>query len=218
MKINNVETLFEKTLQDSQLSLKQQDVLKASLKLFAIQGFDRTTSSEIAAQAGVSEGTVFKQFKTEQGILKALLEPFIEQVIPMAATEFLSEIKLNQFSDFESFLHYVIQDRMTFAVANLQQLKVFLQEIIHNPKVLETLSTKWATMVRGNINRLLGYFKQQGQLVDWPDERIIRYFVSTVLGYILPLVLFDVTGAFDVEQKSAEATEFLVCGLTPKSE
>jgi len=155
MKINNVETLFEKTLQDSQLSLKQQDVLKASLNLFAIQGFDRTTSSEIAAQAGVSEGTVFKQFKTKQGILKALLEPFIEQVIPMAATEFLSEIKLNQFSDFESFLHYVIQDRMTFAVANLQQLKVFLQEIIHNPKVLETLSTKWATVVRGNINRLL---------------------------------------------------------------
>jgi len=218
MKINNVETLFEKTLQDSQLSLKQQNVLKASLNLFAVQGFDRTTSSEIASQAGVSEGTVFKQFKTKQGILKALLEPFIEQVVPMVATEFMSEIKLNQFSDFESFLHYVIQDRMNFAAANLKQLRIFVQEIVHSPEVLQTLSTKWAARVTDNINRLLNRFKEQGQLIDWPNERILRYFVSVAAGYVVPLVIFNVNGQFDVEQKSAEATEFLVRGLTPKLE
>jgi len=217
MKINNVETLFEKTLQDSQLSLKQQQVLKASLNLFAVQGFDRTTSSEIAAQAGVSEGTVFKQFKTKQGILKALLEPFIEQVIPMAATEFLGEIKLNQFDDLESFLRYVIQDRMTFAVNNLQQLRIFVQEIVHNPEVLKTLSVKWAVMVTDNINRLLNHFKEQGQLVDWPNGRIVRYFVSVVAGYVVPIVILNVNGQFDVEQKSVEATEFLMRGLAPKS-
>jgi len=217
MKINNVETLFEKTLQDSQLSLKQQQVLKASLNLFAVQGFDRTTSSEIAAQAGVSEGTVFKQFKTKQGILKPLLEPFIEQVIPMAATEFLGEIKLNQFDDLESFLRYVIQDRMTFAVNNLQQLRIFVQEIVHNPEVLKTLSVKWAVMVTDNINRLLNHFKEQGQLVDWPNGRIVRYFVSVVAGYVVPIVILNVNGQLDVEQKSVEATEFLMRGLAPKS-
>jgi len=217
MKINNVETLFEKTLQDSQLSLKQQQVLKASLNLFAVQGFERTTSSEIAAQAGVSEGTVFKQFKTKQGILKALLEPFIEQVIPMAATEFLGEIKLNQFDDLESFLRYVIQDRMTFAVNNLQQLRIFVHEIVHNPEVLKTLSVKWAVMVTDNINRLLNHFKEQGQLVDWPNGRIVRYFVSVVAGYVVPIVILNVNGQFDVEQKSVEATEFLMRGLAPKS-
>jgi len=217
MKINNVETLFEKTLQDSQLSLKQQQVLKASLNLFAVQGFDRTTSSEIAAQAGVSEGTVFKQFKTKQGILKAFLDPFIEQVIPMVATEFLGEIKLNEFDDLESFLRYVIQDRMTFAVNNLQQLRIFVQEIVHNPEVLKTLSVKWAVMVTDNINRLLNHFKEQGQLVDWPNGRIVRYFVSVVAGYVVPIVILNVNGQLDVEQKSVEATEFLMRGLAPKS-
>ncbi|OAU92704.1 TetR family transcriptional regulator, partial [Lacticaseibacillus rhamnosus] len=73
MKPHNITDLFSASLADSQLSTKQQAVLKASLKLFSEQGYDRTSTQEIARVAQVSEGTVYKQFKTKEGILRALL-------------------------------------------------------------------------------------------------------------------------------------------------
>ena len=66
MKPHNITDLFSASLADSQLSTKQQAVLKASLKLFSEQGYDRTSTQEIARVAQVSEGTVYKQFKTKE--------------------------------------------------------------------------------------------------------------------------------------------------------
>ena len=60
MKPHNITDLFSASLADSQLSTKQQAVLKASLKLFSEQGYDRTSTQEIARVAQVSEGTVYK--------------------------------------------------------------------------------------------------------------------------------------------------------------
>ena len=68
MQPHNLTDLFSSSLAESQLSAKQQAVLKASLNLFSEQGFDRTSTKDIAQLAGVSEGTVYKQFKTKEGV------------------------------------------------------------------------------------------------------------------------------------------------------
>jgi len=146
MQVNNVEALFQKTLQDSDLTAKQQAVLSVSLNLFAAQGFDRTSTSEIAQAAGVSEGTVFKQFKTKDGILRAILDPVLDHVVPMAATEFMTEIDAAKITDFESFLAYVLEDRMAFALENQQQIKVFAQELIHQPNLIQALLDRVQTL------------------------------------------------------------------------
>lgn len=92
MHTRNITDLFSASLAKSNLSAKQQAVLKASLALFASQGFDRTSTKEIAETAQVSEGTVYKQFKTKDGILQALLAPMIRQVMPNVLTEFVNEV------------------------------------------------------------------------------------------------------------------------------
>lgn len=50
------------------------DILNAATSLFATKGFRETTTSELAALTGVSEGTVFYHFKTKEGVLLAVLE------------------------------------------------------------------------------------------------------------------------------------------------
>jgi len=215
MQVNNVETLFKKTLQESNLSAKQQAVLQVSLTLFAVQGFDRTSTSEIAQAAGVSEGTVFKQFKTKAGILKAILNPILDQVVPMVATEFLAEIKATEFKDLQSLLQYVLQDRMTFAIENQQQLKVFVQEMIRNPELMTALATKVEQAITGPIGKALQQFKDQGQLVAWPNVRIARYVMGVLVSYVAPQILFTPAETFDVTKASTDAAEFLIRGLTP---
>ncbi|MFC6181250.1 TetR/AcrR family transcriptional regulator [Lactiplantibacillus daowaiensis] len=217
MQVNNLETLFKKTLAASKLTAKQQAVLQVSLNLFSEQGFDGTSTSEIAKAAGVSEGTVFKQFKTKEGILKALLNPVLDDVIPMAAGEFLTEVNQHDLPDFQQLLEYIVADRMTFVLENQKQIRVFAQEIIRNPQILQGLQERAMDIIQGAAGDFLQRYKDSGQLIDWPIGQIVQYLLGTILSYVLPQVLLGATEDFDIQKASAEAAAFLARGLAPEA-
>jgi len=52
---------------------KQLSILNAALKLFAQQGFSATPTSQIAKEAGVSEGLIFRHFGKKDGLLAAVI-------------------------------------------------------------------------------------------------------------------------------------------------
>lgn len=52
---------------------KQLSILNAALRLFAQQGFSATPTSQIAKEAGVSEGLIFRHFGKKDGLLKAVI-------------------------------------------------------------------------------------------------------------------------------------------------
>lgn len=54
-------------------------ILQAAKKLFAKKGFADTTISEIAAQAGVAEGTIYEYFKNKQDLLLAITREYFRQ-------------------------------------------------------------------------------------------------------------------------------------------
>lgn len=53
---------------------KQQNILKAALKLFASEGYNATSTSKVAREACVSEGLIFRHFVNKEGLLKAIIE------------------------------------------------------------------------------------------------------------------------------------------------
>lgn len=53
----------------------RQDILDASLVLFAEQGYDKTSLREIAEQVGVTKAALYYHFPSKEQILAALLEP-----------------------------------------------------------------------------------------------------------------------------------------------
>lgn len=58
---------------------KQQNILKAALKLFASEGYASTSTSKVAREAGVSEGLIFRHFKNKEGLLAAVLQGGMEK-------------------------------------------------------------------------------------------------------------------------------------------
>ena len=54
------------------MTKKQENILKAALKLFATEGYASTSTSKVARQAGVSEGLIFRHFKNKEGLLNAI--------------------------------------------------------------------------------------------------------------------------------------------------
>ena len=55
---------------------KRKQLLASARALFVELGFDDTTTKRIAAHAGVSEGVVFHQFGSKQGLFSALVKAF----------------------------------------------------------------------------------------------------------------------------------------------
>ena len=53
---------------------KKELILNKSLELFSSKGFESTSTRSIADAAEVSEGLIFKHFKSKIGLLSALLK------------------------------------------------------------------------------------------------------------------------------------------------
>ncbi len=75
----------------SSMTERQENIILVALKLFADQGYESTPTSQIAKEAGVSEGLIFKHFTNKEGLLAAIVSSGTEkirQVIqPILATD-----------------------------------------------------------------------------------------------------------------------------------
>lgn len=55
------------------MTKKRNQILNTALELFANEGYQNTSTSKIACQAGVSEGLIFKHFQSKEGLLSAVV-------------------------------------------------------------------------------------------------------------------------------------------------
>ena len=194
-------------IQLMRLSDKQKRVLIASLTLFSEVGFEKTTSLDIARRAEVSEGTVFSYFKTKEGILNTLLLLFFDQVIPETIELFTDQKVLCNDESVTVFFRSMIEDRLNFLINNRDIIKILFSRCLIDSSWFE----KTESIVQNNIvtplNPILDNYKVKGELVNWPNERIIRNIISLMLSYAVPSILNS--KAIDVGIVSDEMIEIL---------
>ncbi len=70
---------------------KQEKILTTAMTLFAHQGFASTSTSQVAREAGVSEGLIFRHFNNKEGLLNAILQQGLEKIEEMF--RYLGEIE-----------------------------------------------------------------------------------------------------------------------------
>lgn len=207
MVVNDVQSLFSASLDELELTEKQKAVLRASLQLFSKKGFADTSTREIAELAGVAEGTVYKQFKTKDGILAAIITPFIQQVVPKAATEFLVSIEQSASLNLEQFLRTIIINRLTFVSDNLPQLRIFIQQALTKPELLQQFGKMLTSLIAGPLGKQLQKYQKTGELVNLSLTRIVQYIITTILGYGLAAILAG--QPLEIKKASDEAVVFL---------
>lgn len=62
------------TWRDQQAIARRAQILETALRLFAMQGFDGTSTREIAQAAGISEGLIFHYFPTKEDLLNSVFD------------------------------------------------------------------------------------------------------------------------------------------------
>src|SRR5918999_6086068 len=66
------------TSRQRQAAARREQILKTALKLFAAQGFDATSTRQIAREVGIAEGLIFHYFPTKASLLAAILQDRLE--------------------------------------------------------------------------------------------------------------------------------------------
>ena len=122
--MSEVLTSYEKKLNQQEMPAGKKKVLLAALHLFANHGFHATTTAEIAHQAGVSEGTIYKYFGSKKELLTALLIPILTTV----RDSFFGEIK--HYDHLSDLVKFIIDNRISFVRDNFDLIKIVMQELL----------------------------------------------------------------------------------------
>ena len=133
----------------------KQEILKASLELFSVQGFEATSISQIVNAVGIRKATLYSHFDGKQAILDAIVKQVLQQYgehsifartnwekdagnLPLTADEAVRMI--------QGQLRYILHDP---AISRARKMLVIEQ--FQNPE-LAKLQTKQ------NYSDVLGYF------------------------------------------------------------
>ncbi len=188
----SLQKFLEELKNEDEMTEKQRNILKASIKLFATKGFHATSTSEIAKEAGVAEGTIFRHYKSKKDILIATVAPMI---IKFAAPFILKDIQkiLSSTTDksFEEILTMLYRNRLELVETNTNHVRIIIQEAFFHDEIrtamINSLFKKGQALVLQVIEQKIA----AGELRPLPPEVIFRMAFSAMIGvfiqkYIMP--------------------------------
>lgn len=110
----------------------RQRILQAAMRLFARKGYDGTTTKDLANQAKVAEGTLFRHFANKKAILiEVATNGWIEIL-----TDLLTE--LSEMGNYKA-ISQVMRRRMLNMHANADLLRVCFIEAQYHPELRERI-------------------------------------------------------------------------------
>lgn len=185
----DIKTIYEQTLAKmTDLTDRQKAVLRAALKLFAAQGFEATTTAQIAAEAGVASGSVYKHFNNKQGLLMAVLSPLFQGTLMTVADEFIDENFNDEYLSVEQFIKAIVTDRLYFISNNFQELKLLFGQVLAN----ETFKSELIEFLKNQLNKSavteIKRMQAAGIMVDLPLDIIFQLLFGMAIGYFGKLI------------------------------
>lgn len=213
----SVENLFRELSNSDETEInmtdKQISIISAAIEIFAEKGYSATSTSEIAKQAGVGEGTIFHHYKTKKDLLLSI--PGYLSMLSFSKTfpDNISNIFEYPYENFGDFLRDFISNRKKFIADNLVFIKVLFQEFPFHPelrtKVLELILTPGLTRINAIINR----YREKGQIGDIPNESIVSLILSTIFGYLFTNYIINFGFYVDTEKETDYLIQYIINGI-----
>jgi len=133
---------------------RRQQILQAAVKLFARQGFTRTTTKQIAREAGIAEGTIYLYFANKQDLLFSFLES--------KALESLQTFLANAPKDNEVIRDFLV-NRFALVEQGAGLMKVVFGEALFDPKFARVLRRRLLEPARKILTEFIAEGIREGR-------------------------------------------------------
>lgn len=156
---------------------RRQEILDAALACFARNGFHATTIQDIAREAGVSHGAIYRYFPNKEEMIEA-------------ATRRDREARARRFEEagkgrtpltaIDRLLGSYIESDATLDGANARQLRVVVfGEGVRNPRVNESIRATWLEVL-GEISSMVRRGQDAGEINPRLDADGVARVVAAV--------------------------------------
>ncbi|RHW49321.1 TetR/AcrR family transcriptional regulator [Lactobacillus bombicola] len=197
---------YKEEIENAKMPAGRKQVLLAGLKLFSENGFHATTTAEIANQAGVSEGTIYKYFHSKNDLLNKLLNPILHEI----QQNFF--LRIDDYHDLNTMLSFVVKDRVQFALVNFDFFKLILQEILTNQQFFKLFKIDFTDgNVKSYLERLKDRFKEINQ--ELTPVQIFRIFFGPIYAYTFERKILKVASTNETQDLELVKRQ-IMAGLT----
>jgi len=143
----------------------EERILEAALNLFSEKGYAGTATSEIAREAQVAEGTIFRYFPQKKDLLLKVVMKFIdtfgEQIVLSSLEKLYSE---HPEATPEELLKLIILDRFALLEKMGGHIRVLLIEMQYHPELVTLFADSIGAKAVRFGERVFGGFAERGLL------------------------------------------------------
>ncbi|MEC5424520.1 TetR/AcrR family transcriptional regulator [Virgibacillus sp. C22-A2] len=206
--------LVETLNQDNTMTQKQLQILEAAIKIISEKGYYNTSTSEIAKQAGVAEGTIFRHYRTKKDLLVAIVTPVVTNIsAPFFAEQFVDQAFSKSYQTFEEFLYAFVENRFEFVKTNVPLLKIVLQELSFHPEIQAAYKRAFTEKVHPAMCEVLNHYKKRGDLKDIPNQTMIRMAVPSIIGFLITRFIIQPNAEWNDEQEIKQTIDYIMNGI-----
>lgn len=167
--------------------LTEERILQAALNLFSEKGYSGASTQEIAREAQVAEGTIFRYFPQKKDLLRSVVLRFIDIVSDEIVLNPLERIyDENRGAPPEVMLKKIIMDRVALFNRMSDHMKVLLIEMQYHEEILEIFMDKVVRKMVRYGDKVFTDFVSMGTLRE--DIPAITAF-RTMIGAVALLLL-----------------------------
>ena len=185
----NILSSYLDIMKEEKMPPGKKKTIEAAIKLFAKQGYNGTSTLQIAKEAGVSQATVFKYFKTKEDLLYSITLP----VLPKLYLVFLGRVQ--NANSIQELIRYIVRDRFEFLEENSNTVKIIYSEILTNENLKkQVIESTLEIFDEFDIKKILHNYKKINPEINenLTTAEIIRSFAGPIITYVAQrFVLFE---------------------------
>jgi AcrR family transcriptional regulator len=173
------------TRQERKFADRWEQILKSAALLFAMKGYHRTTTKEIAEAADVSEGTLYNYFESKNDLLFGIVGQLAK------SQEEEDWLNSTPSTDLRQFFVSLLRQRGGFAEQNQAMLQAVLSEILADAQLRERFYQQVVQPTLQMVEKQLQLRVQLGQIRPIDIPMTARFVVALFNGLFLMRVLGD---------------------------
>jgi len=150
--------------------INEDDVFKAVIKLLVARGYERATTSEMAAAANMHEATLFRKYGSKVGLIERAIEHQLSTT-PLSHVTYTGDLQADLYAILDA---YVATNEEYGEI-----MPLFLMEIPRYPELRNVLQTPLAN-IQGLV-QIIARYQSQGLLIDEPPLTSLTVLLAPIL-------------------------------------
>ena len=158
---------------------RREQILHAALDVFSRKGFASATTAEIARVAGVSEGTVFKYFRSKRELFIACIKGFI------MAGPFLGLIDRLLSADIADTLKLIMEDRFHLIESGLvSRIPLLMADVMRDPELKALWIEQFLHPFLDRMAQVYRTLAERGVYRDLEPDVAVRTIGGMIFGFL----------------------------------